>query len=533
MNINEEVTGLSRERIDEIFSPTWFGRSLVAGSGAKLWKEGSVCILNQPPYPLSVPVNWLDDPYDHRSWRWILNAFQWMDQLLAKFKLNYDEESIQICVKYFLDWAQFYITGEREGEFLWKDDAVSFRTLRLSIIADYIFCSGHYNEEDRALTEEILRKHYLELSNPKKFKSNNHGIFQMRALMSLLTLHPNVGDILESKKYVVKRLNWLWLRQYGTQNIHLENSTGYHQYIVKEFDEILQSPELKGLKFVFDKEKIEEVKVNSKYLFHPNGTGTLFGDSNIIQQKHEVVTGDHIFNEAGYAVLAGNDLTNNNSYLVIRTGFASNAHRHSDDFSFEWSEKNQIILQDSGRFAYDYNSSERKFVTSTMAHNTVSVDKGNYPWWGNFSKDDFYSGAITKYQSIEDGKSLLSLSHNFVNLDVKFDRIFTYKKGECLFVEDYLSSSSEHEYIQWFHFSEEFDLIDQGEKKAIFSNKKIIVEVEHKGKGEIILIKGQKTPFYQGWISYREKQLLPRWCIGFKATSKSIVLGTKFKISET
>ena len=531
MNIDLKVGGISEDKINNMFSSTWFGRSLVSGSGAKLWKEESVCILNQPPYKLDIPIDWLDDPYNHRSWRWILNAFQWMDQLLARFKLNKDEKAVQTCAAYFLDWANFYIVGEREGEFLWKDDAVSFRTFRLSIIAAYIFNSDNYTQEEKKLTEDILYKHYLELSNPKKFKSNNHGIFQMRALMSLLSLHPDIGDVSESKKYVIKKLNWLWVKQYGKQNLHLENSTGYHQYIVKEFDEILDSPEFLNLNFAFNHYKIKEVKDNTRFLFHPNGTGTLFGDSNFVKQEHGIVKGDHIFNEAGYAVLAGNISSIDNSFLAIRTGFPSNAHRHSDDFSFEWSEKGKVILQDSGRFAYDYESKERVFVTSTLAHNTVSVDSSNFPWWGSFSRDDFYQGAVTRLHTDGVKNTSLTLNNYFDSIGVNFYRKFIFSKGDFLLIDDVLSSSTEHEYVQWFHFSEDFFPIDSEFKSEVmFSCGDFKVKVENLSGGELLFFNGQKEPFYQGWISYKERHLIPRWTIGFKVLARSASIKTKFSI---
>lgn len=532
MNNDRLEGGLTKEEVGRAFSLTWFGRSLARGSGAKLWSDGGVSILGQPPYRLDIPVNWLDDPYSHRSWRWILNSFQWMDQLLARFKLDQSEDAIKTCADYFLDWANFYIVAERKGEFLWKDDAVSFRTFRLSLIAFYVLSSVEYTEDQKFLTENVLRKHYSELSNPKRFKSNNHGIFQMRALMSLLALHPEIGDVEASKRYVTKRLNWLWVRQYGVQNLHLENSTGYHQYIIKEFEEVLDSPELSSLAFAFNKATIEEVKSNARFLFHPNGTGTLFGDSNLVHQEHEVVMGDHLFNEAGYAILAGSDPTKMNSYLAVRTGFPSNAHRHSDDFSFEWSEKGRVIFQDSGRFAYDYDNPARKFVTSTMAHNTVSIDKLNYPWWGQFEKSDFYQGAVTEMHS-GDQLSMVSLYKYFERLVVGFSRKLVFRKGVSLEIQDKLSSGERREFIQWFHFSEEFiPETNVFGKVTVFRGKEFNIKVEALGDAEILACKGQDNPYYQGWISYKERVLVPRWALGFRLVGKDVSLKTRFTIVE-
>ncbi|BDR09828.1 heparinase II/III family protein [Comamonas thiooxydans] len=513
----------------EYYERVFFGISLKKGGGASKWVNGTVCILKQPPYSMSLPVNWLDDPYTHRSWRWILNGFQWMDGLLADYKFQKNIKSIELCVEYFLDWINFYITQKNSGEFLWKDDAVSFRTFRISILAKYVFLEeNNYSEIQRRNVMEVLRLHYLELSDPKKFKTNNHGIFQIRALMSLLALHPYIGDLDVCKKYSVEKINWLWIRQYGKQNIHLENSTGYHCHILKEFEEILLSPEFDGFEFCYDLDTVKKVKENTKYLFHPNGVGTLFGDSNYSRQTHETAIGDHLFNEAGYAVLAGNNPGEDNSYLAVRTGFPSNAHRHSDDFSFEWSESGVVILQDSGRYSYDYESDFRKFVSGTRAHNTVSVNGCNYPWWGDFKKNDFYEDAINYYSGMND-ESTLILEKYFHSLEVNFKRKIIYSKGKRLIISDNLTSKNNNSYEQWFHFSKDFEYFGTDKLgRTIFKSSKIAVAVEALQGSEVFVVKGQMAPFIQGWISYGEREISPRWSIGFKKEGRECLFEVDF-----
>lgn len=515
---------------DNMFDLTWFGKNLKLNKLDTFLSTNEVIFLKQPAYRMDIPVNWLDNPYNHRSWCWILNSFQWMDNLLADYKLNHNEKMIKKCCDYFLDWSDFYIIKEQDGEFLWKDDAVSFRTFRLSIVAKYILNSKNYNEKQRSLTLKILRKHFLELFDPKKFKKNNHGIFQMRALISILTIHPDIADIIEVKKYAIAQLNWLWSKQYGEQNMHLENSTGYHQYIIKEFSQILDSPEFIDTKFIFNKQKIAEVERNSGYLFHPNGIATLFGDSNFVKQKHVITKGDHLFNEAGYAFLAGNDNSELNSYLAIRTGFSSNAHRHSDDFSFEWSEKGQIIFQDSGRYSYDYENKYRKFISSTKAHNTVTINNDNYPWWGEFKKSDFYRGAITNYHGGLD-TAKLSLLKEFKKFDVEFNRTFEIERGKSLKIIDVLKSNNINDYEQWFHLAEDFDYIETlSNNRLVFKNKNMRIEVIPPNGTETIVVKGQTEPYIQGWISYSEKNIIPRWSFGFKAITKNFRFNTKVVI---
>lgn len=525
--MNEQDTNY--KNINELFKLTWFGESLTLNSGSKLWKKNNseVTLLGQQGYKLTTPINWLIDPYNHRSWRWMLNSFHWMDSLLSDFKLNGNESSIQLCTTYFLDWMDFYIVKEHKGEFLWKDDAVSFRTHRLLIISKYILESKLFSENEKSITKVVLDRHCKELLEPKNFKRNNHGIFQMRALMGFVAFYPELLDLESTKAYVIDRLNWLWHAQYGEQGIHLENSTGYHQYAIEEFQQILNSPEFSGIKFKFNNDKVDTARDNIKFLFHPNGTGTLFGDSNLANKQLNITVGDHLFNEAGYAILAGNEENKENSYLAIRTGFPSNIHRHSDDFSFEWSEKGQVILQDSGRYSYDYNDPYRIFVSSTKSHNTVTINDSNFPWWGDFSKKDFYTGAVTSYQG-NSKNAKIQLEKNFTKLEVSFNRLLEIQRGKSLQIIDKLVSQNLNDYEQWFHLSEDFEYLGINDKnRLVFESSKLRIEVVTPENTETIVVKGQKDPYLQGWVSYSEKKIIPRWSFGFKVKAKSFRFNTK------
>ena len=313
---------------------TYFEKNVKPKHRDAYWEDGKVFILGREGYHLSDEINWLDDPFDHRSWRWLFNNFKWMDTLLHRYLFEGDIASMEKCVDYFSSWYSFYILGERDGEFLWKDDAVSFRAFRIAVIAKYIMDSSDATDAKKEMASEAVRLHYNELMDEKKFKRNNHGLFQVRGLMTLSVIHSDTVSVENAAAYAEKKINYLWLQQYGTQGLHLENSTGYHQLTIKEFDEIIKSPEFSDVKFVYDADDVAKAVDNTKYLYHPNGISTLFGDSNLTIKKNlPKIIGDKIFNEAGYAFLAGHDNSENNSYLAVRTGFPSNIHRHSDDFS--------------------------------------------------------------------------------------------------------------------------------------------------------------------------------------------------------
>ncbi|MFM5118237.1 alginate lyase family protein [Aeromonas veronii] len=508
----------------------FFYCNLSINEGNKFWKDDALVFLGCEPFPITLPVRWDSDPYSYRSWQRLLHTFCWIDKLIADYKYNKNIESMHTAVRYLLDWYQFSVKDDNSYAFRWKDDAVSFRVRRIAIIVRWALDDDNISEEMRADLIALAQLHLDNLLDSKLFQKNNHGLFQMRGLVTISTLLPQLNAADKAYSYAIEKINFLWKTQYGIENMHFENSPAYHLHIIREFEEILDSPEFKGAMFCFDMNDIEAVKSNLKYLFHPCGKGTLFGDSNIMDLDLPTVTGDHFFDETGYIILSGDMEHKLNSYLCLRAGFASNIHRHSDDFSFEWSEYGQVIITDSGKYSYDYDDPVRQYMTSTRAHNTVSVDDSQYPWWGDFKKNEFYSSAIQSYQK-NDNISEVKIARLFKRLSVHFERNIYFDKGKTLRINDSLTSySGMRKFIQWFHFSLDFVVAKISSDLYLAQSMDLHVLIRTPKSINSYLQKGLKEPFYQGWISLKEKHLEPNFVLGVEVDDEKCILSTTFNV---
>lgn len=508
----------------------FFYKNLSKNEGKKFWKDSGVVFLGCSPFPVDLPINWSADPYNYRSWQRLLHTFCWLDIYIANYKYNNDESSMYLAMQYLLDWYQFSVESNNDYAFRWKDDAVSFRARRIAVITKWALNSNDnsINDDIKLKLKHLAQLHFDNLIEKSLFQKNNHGLFQMRGLTSISSLLPELNNTHQALDYAVEQINFLWRSQYGSENMHYENSPSYHLYIIREFEEILNSPEFNGSSFDFNFDDIAEVKDNIKYLMHPSGKGTLFGDSNQMVMESPIVTGDHFFDETGYVILSGDLKHPTNSYLCLRAGFASNIHRHSDDFSFEWSEYGKIIITDSGKYSYDYDDPIRKYMTSTRAHNTVSVDDSHYPWWGDFKKDEFYSSAVKFYRKFSN-ISEIKVSHLFKRLSFKFERLIRFEKGKKLHINDKLESySGIRNYIQWFHFSLDFTVAKINDTLYLAQSDDLIVLVKAPSSSCGYLYKGSKEPFYQGWISLKEKHLEPNYALGFEIISEKCEISTSF-----
>ena len=494
------------------------------------YNEGLLRLVGQSDVAISIPINWLDNPYNHRSWMWKLNNLCWLDDFIARYKFNNDIDAIRQAISFVFDWLDFYVAKDNEGEFKWKDDAVSFRVPRLVVIYFIANDIGILTEEESASFYKLLELHFEKLIDPKQFKKNNHGVFQMRALACLIAVLPQLDKEKTAKAYITEKLDFLWKQQFGTQDIHLENSPAYHIVVIKEFESIVNSRDFAGFELSFNKERISRVKENASLFVQPDGFLCGLGDTNPYKIKGKVLVGDHIYNESGYAVFGSYDEVNNQTYLIMRTGFPSNIHRHSDDFSFEWFENGERILTDSGRFSYDYDSPYRKFVTSTRAHNTVEINGENYPWWGDFKRSEFYSDAVRSYTS-NLNKSTIEVSKVFGRLGVQFDRKLVIEKGKSIEVHDRLTSENQNEYTQWFHFADQFALVSNEGDEIVFQSKINKVTLSVPSGVDVLVMKGAEEPFIQGWCSPKERALVSRYSIGFRFVGKNASICSIISVS--
>jgi hypothetical protein len=435
---------------------------------------------------------------------------------------------------------------DRDFPFRWKDDAVSLRAHRLAVVTRWALDSNACGDSERERLLAAAQKHFDELRDPTKLQTNNHGVLQMRGMMALAHLLPGLHGAAGAGEYAATSVNALWARQYAPEGVHVENSPHYHIKVVREFESIVRAPEFCGLSLGFDMAAVERAASNARYFFHPNGQLALLGDSHrvTVDALGESISGDFAsalafaagarcdahFRQAGYVVLAGDRDDALNRYLIARTGFASRTHRHADDFSFEWSENGEIILTDAGRYSYNYQDPMREFVTHTRAHNTVCVDGLNYPWWGSCRRRDFYPSAATLLASRRD-YSRVRMSRSFESLGVAFAREIALHKGSALVVTDELTSASERDYVEWFHFSPQFRVVAGGEGRFVVKGERNSVTVTAPAEAEAIVACGQTEPDYQGWVSSGERAAEPNMALGFRLRARRARYVTRFDVA--
>ncbi|WP_201540842.1 heparinase II/III family protein [Psychrobacter sp. 1044] len=504
-------------------------------TGKKLWDGNSFTFYNKDAVSSKIPVDWDQDPYKYRSWMLRLSGFEWIDVLISKFKFFKDSKAIVDAIEFFKDWDKYYANKENSNSFAWHDHAVSLRTHRLSVIIKAFKDVEHFDSDVNIWLLGLLDKHFDYLISESKFQRNNHGIFQTQALAAIIFLFPERYDVKSTRAIIYTRLEFLWSLQFGEDLVHKENSPMYHKRILKYFEDIASSEEFQETTLPYTQKDLLTANINYDFLFHPSGYIALLGDTNLISLKSKLRwQGVKDFPEAGYLIFSKLDIKKEDSYLIIRSGFPDRTHRHADDFSFEYSEKGQLIFSDSGRFSYNYNDPMRIYLTSTAAHNTVEIDGITLPWWGSFSQKDLYSDAVVKYEFRKDGYAC-KLQKDFESIGVNFSRYINRKlfgNGTIQFsVIDNVVMTEARALRQWFHFPPGFSIIDSDDNHISLTNGNLYISAEVENF-DINHYRGSNKPLV-GWISYKEGVVEDRISVSIspKTKDKTSLIETKWIIT--
>lgn len=235
------------------------------------------------------------------------------------------------------------------------------------------------------------------------------------------------------------------------------------------------------------------------------------------------------FTESGYYIFR-----NETDHLFIDAspiGLAGRGgHGHNDCLSFELSLDNQVLITDSGSFAYTGNYKQRNLFRSTAYHNSVLVDSLEI---NRFISDtnlwNMYYDAIpsaVSYQS-DESRSELKASHsgyNRLQAPVDVSRVFSLShKSHTFELLDNLESEYEHEYKIYLHFHHKVKVTKRNNKN---------ISLESDGKFFSVIFDTENEIFsdiFDGWESESYGVKIRRASLVVKSVGKNLSLKTIVK----
>ncbi len=500
-------------------------------------KERGWNVRNNPVLDVKRKVDWGSNPNSDSNWLFQKNAFYGIAPFIQSHAESGDSDWLEIPTKMVLDWIEFNIEQNLPNEMKWDDMATGLRAVKLAYLID-----AHLRIEtsDAQPLERMIRAavvHAQELSDPKKLAAGNHAYFQLVGLAAVCKALPLLRRCAEDRAYIEETFERVIAGQFNVEGMHREHSPDYHFFSLSRLDAILNTGwfELSAE----SQARVDRARGNVSFLLHPDGSRVMFGDTERRAQGKQqnwfqTDYSGHVFHEAGYAMFKGggmNDAVGPWSLAFWagdeRTGEKVEhgyGHSHSDNFTFEWFDKGRLILTDAGKYSYDMNK-WRDYFTSTRAHNTVEIDGRDFR---NRTLDGINPGIVDAQ-----GSSVLPYIHALVRhekLDVRHRRLLVFEPNAWLVVVDLLTGEEEHDYTQWFHLQEDWEVVDHGKFFiAEIEEEKLLIQSLSAGEVVSSMVRGVEAPRLQGWVSPAYKVILPNAALGFSNRGKTSNLVTLFR----
>lgn len=322
-------------------------------------------------------INW---DYTHHvgsnTYKLYLHSFHPVSILCDAFELTNNREYLTRALEITLDWNQFQ--SNNNHYFTWYDHSVASRTLVLSNL--YILSQKILNTSEINTLKSILIENINFLYDDKAYRKNNHGIMMDRALLQA----GMIFDIVPSFPYVEKALYRIkdnFNYSFSSKSTHLENSPEYHKVVQDLFFDVEKFLQSLGLTLGEDIiNRLNNTNKYYKYITKPNGQLPMIGDTKKMKSPvHEKSYNSFIDTEAGIAILQykHKETPIKSPWLSFIAGYSTLTHKHYDDLSFTLFTGGEDIFVDSGKHSYG-GSPIRRYMRSSIAHNTISINNRNY-----------------------------------------------------------------------------------------------------------------------------------------------------------
>lgn len=403
------------------------------------------------------PVDWQQDPYNDRSWRYRLHTLGALYLVLLDYQDLGRPESLQYAVDLSLDWIDANpLNGAGLSEFAWYDTAVGIRVSYMSyIIAELENKPGTV---DASVLEKLrcsATDHAEWLFDDANYKPrHNHGLYEDAGLfVAALNLvgHPRAADWrLKAETRFSENVTDTFDTASG---LHLEHSPTYHETITETVANLVTNV---GLAKTELGPLVDRMYGVGGWYVMPDGFLPQFGDTDrrqadtwMVERSADAV-GVGWFPEAGLAVYREPD-----AYVGFVSWHHSTAHKHSDELTFVWAEAGERIIIDSGRYGYYYDDPARVYAESSSAHNTVSFGGDAFAW--RDAKP--YGSGLIDYVEADGWVAFMGENRNTKSADFTHRRALLYRPGVALVVVDAVEGEDCAEATGYLHFAPQWNVV--------------------------------------------------------------------------
>lgn len=443
---------------------------------------------------------------------WELNRHQYFVTLGRAYWLTDDERYAEVFVSHVTSWIE---QNPPKLGINWASSLeIAFRSISWLWALRFFENSPSI---DPALLVRMLKVLYLNASHLETYLStyfspNTHLTGEALGLFYIGLLLPEFRDAKRWRELGLKILTSQLPRHVKPDGVYFEQSSYYHRYTTDFYIHLVILLRVNALALPHDLEpKLQMLLDHLMYITRPDGTSPFFGDDDggrlvmlddrpandfrslqstgavlLNRPEYKFVAGAAAeetlwllgpaglrtfdlmpaqkpakesveFSEGGYYVMR-DDWSATANYLLFDCGphgVANCGHAHADALSIELAAQGRTLLVDPGTFTYTGGKEMRDWFRSSVAHNTLTVDRKS----SSISADTFSWKTATPCERTAwiDHKRFTYVSgthggYEHLAKPGRHTRSILFLKHDYWLLQDRVEISGRHQIDQWFHF---------------------------------------------------------------------------------
>ena len=406
-----------------------------------------------------------------------------LSYLLNAYEVSGDESYLDkalVISQSFISWinsSDIKLSAKRK-KILFGDHSVSNRTQSLCYLLLSLNSSGR-KIPSNLIEQLIIQGEYL--SNIDNYSNYNHGLMMDLALLGLVnTLKGNGIDFPNFfQSNLLERLNSSLLRDVTEDGVHVENSPGYHFWIMNFYKKI-NKPLLELDKNLAEKcgNVLNKASEYAKYITRSDGSVPAIGDTHAsLKSTPSHTLSSKFFSDSNIVIFRDLD---DKVWASFNSGYKTHVHKHADDGSFNLFYKGKDIFFDPGFLNYE-SSEDSLMIKSASFHNTVrSLKKKveitkqdlNGDILNKDYKENLTGSEIVGFYCDSDYEVSLAIISGYSSFDI--ERLVIFSKQGYFIIHDYVvvGTGVNEIFEQGFNIGSTLDL------KCINNSEVIIKSIE-------------------------------------------------------
>jgi len=433
---------------------------------------------------------------------YLLNAYE-----LTEGK-RYLDKAVSLTLD-FLDWEEGdkKQINKKRSKILFGDHAVSNRTQALCYL---VCCLKNENSElpEELVTALIRNGEYL--ADARNYSHYNHGLMMDLALLGLL----NTLEGLEIKhpphlkESLMARLQHSITRDLTEDGVHIENSPGYHFWMLGFLGRI--TPALQSVDkqlYVKVQEVLKRATEYADYITRPDGSVPAIGDTHAcVKYKPSKGLESKFFRNSNEVIFRS---LGDEVWAHFSSGYKTHVHKHCDNGSFNLFFDGYDVFTDPGFINYE-DEGDSKEIKKAFSHNTVSpVGKEQKIEVVDIHKvDQLYSSnlspsRIVGYSSSCSVESAVARICDYGDLFI--ERQVSWFKPNVFLIEDKISDQK-FQFEQFFQISPGLSIeLEKESVKLYAGNGRLIATIVSSSKNHLEI---EKALFSKGFNEKGETKRL-------------------------